>query len=173
MLLTGSPPIVHQSRPARLELHHQDAGLIVASFGVVCVAIWSSKPTPVLFEIQRAHLATAVLRHPGRALFMCVVDAKADAPEQAERDGSSKMISGHGDKLAGCACVIEGNGFRAAITRTVLTGITFVIRTPGPISFFDNVGSACTWLQVRSGGADLSSLPSALQLEREKRLTPL
>jgi hypothetical protein len=73
------------------------------------------------------------------------------------------MITGHGDKLAGCACVIEGNGFRAAITRTVLTGIVLLVRTPSPITFYESVSSATVWMQKRAGRSDLSGLASQLE----------
>ena len=90
---------------AALHVTHRSDGLVTASFAHVCIAIWNSRPTPALFEHQQAALATCVLRHPGRALFLCIVSSKADPPEQDVRDASVKMILGHGRKLAGCACV--------------------------------------------------------------------
>jgi hypothetical protein len=77
------------------------------------------------------------------------------------------MITGHGDKLAGCACVIEGSGFRAATTRTVLTGIVLLIRTTSPVTFFESVRSASIWLQKRADGSNLRGLETSLQLARD------
>lgn len=134
-----------------LLITHRSDELVTAAFGNVCVVTWNSKPTRALFEHQRAALATCVLRHPGRALFLCIVSAKADPPEQDVRDASVKMLLSHERKLAGCACVIEGTGFRAAITRTVLTGMTLVTRVPVPIAFFDQTAAACNWLGSRAG----------------------
>jgi len=138
-------------------------GLLLASFGPVLVAWWTSKPTPETFELQRSELEARVQANPGRQLFMCVVSASAPPPEQAERDASSKMITVHGDQLAGCACVIEGQGFRAAITRTVLTGIVLLIRTPSPVVFFENVAEAQIWLQSRATRTNLTDLASELE----------
>lgn len=151
---------------AELRITHRDAGLLLGSFGPVFVAVWSSKPIPALFELQRSGLAAAVQANPGRQLFLCVVSPKADPPEQAEREASAKMISAHGDRLAGCACVIEGSGFRAAITRTVLTGISVLIRSRTPLAFFETVELAASWLQRRAGGSDLRQLPANVDRAR-------
>lgn len=151
-----------------LEVHvaHRARGLLLGTFGNVCFAVWSTKPTPELFQLQRAALATAVQNNPYRTFFLCVVSPYADPPEQAERDASSRMISEHGERLAGTACVVEGSGFRAAITRTVLSGIVFFIRTPSPVTFFDSIEGATQWMQRRGGASSLSQLASRLDQVR-------
>lgn len=133
-----------------LLITHRSEELVTGSFGLVCVALWNAKPTRALFEHQRAALATCVLRYPGRALFLCAVSNKSDPPDQELRDASVKMLLGHERRLGGCACVIEGTGFRAAITRTVLTGMTLLARTQAPIAFFDQIAPACSWLEPRA-----------------------
>ena len=154
MLGFGSMANLNQPAGGRsdstLLITHRSDELVMASFGVVCVALWNSKPTRVLFEHQRAALATCVIRYPGRALFLCAVSSKSDPPDQELRDASVKMLLAHERRLAGCACVIEGTGFRAAITRTVLTGMTLLARTQAPIAFFDQIAPACTWLEPRA-----------------------
>jgi hypothetical protein len=131
---------------SELSLTRVGAGLVMASRGPVCLALWRSKPTPELFQIQSAELASAVAHRPGHQLFLCIVEAKADPPDQPVRSASAQMISGHGRKLAGFACVIEGSGFRSALTRTVLTGITLLVPKPAPNRFFESTSAACAWL---------------------------
>jgi hypothetical protein len=157
---TGRPELV---------ITHRGGGLLMASFQRVCVAVWDVKPTRQLFEIQKAHLAAAVAREPGRALFLCVVAKSADPPDQELRDASSKMIAGHGKNLTGCACVIEGTGFRAAITRTVLTGIMLVVGGPVPFHFSESVLVGCKWLETRNGHDRLQGL--AEKIERARTTT--
>jgi hypothetical protein len=146
----------------KLHISHRARGLLLGTFGHVFFSVWSTKPTPELFELQRAGLAAAVHEAPGSVLFLCVVSPNAEPPDQAERDASSRMITHHGSKLLGTACVVEGSGFRAAITRTVLTGIVLFIRTPSPVTFFDSVDAASSWMQRRSRGRDLSQLAARL-----------
>jgi hypothetical protein len=159
-------------RNLRANITHQGDGLTMVAFGPVCIAIWNAQPTRTLFEVQRSSLASAVLKAPGEALFLCVVASDARPPEQDIRDASSAMITGHGKSLAGCACVIEGSGFRAAITRTVLSGIVLITRTPSPVVFFDSVASALPWLQKRSTRVDLQGLAEALD-EARPRVAPV
>lgn len=156
----------------RLAITARADGLTMASFGPVCIAVWETKPTPALFEIQRAHLAAAVARYPTRAKFMCVVSRHADPPDQEVRDASSKMIASHAGNLAGCACVIEGSGFRSALTRTVLTGILFVIRSPVPYVFCESVPAACKWLEGRGGRERLTGLIDQLDQARMQDKPP-
>lgn len=149
-----------------LQVTHRGGGLLIGHFGHVCIAVWSTKPTWTLFAQQSAGLANVVQHHPGRALFMCVVSSKADPPEQDVRDASAKMIINHGRQLAGCACVIEGSGFRAAITRTVLTGISLLVRTPAPFGFCDSVNAGYEWLGRYSPRGSLTGLPEELARAR-------
>ena len=138
----------------------------MALHGPVCIALWRSKPTPQLIEVQVAHLARAVKRDPGKVAFMCVVAETAEPPEDAERAASVKMVNSHGANLAAIACVIEGAGFRAAITRTVLSGIVFLVRTPTPIRLFESVELATPWLGGVLGKVPLITLPTEVALAR-------
>jgi hypothetical protein len=142
------------------------SGLLLGTYSDVFFAVWSTKPTPELFAKQRDGLEAAARANPGNTLFLCVVSACAPPPEQAERDASSRMISKLGQNLLGTACVIEGSGFRAAITRTVLSGILLFIRTPSPVTFFDSVSAASTWMQRRGRAPDLAQLARQLETAR-------
>jgi hypothetical protein len=157
----GSEPAVGQSG-----ITYSSDKLMMAAFGYVCVAAWETKPTRELFEIQRQHLAAVVAKHPGRACFMCIVSPGAEPPDQEVRDLSSKMMAAHGKQLAACACIIEGSGFRAAITRTVLTGIMLVVKTPSPFAFLETVEAGCRWFETK---ICRESLPDLLeQIERAR-----
>ena len=155
-----------------LEITYCEHGLLMAVLGPVCIGLWKTKPTRELFLIQKEHLAVAVAHTPGKVAFLCVVTSEASPPDEPERAASSAMIDGHGSKLAAVACVIEGTGFRAAITRTVLSGITAVIRSPSPIRFFESVELATPWLAQRVGRAAVVALPGHFALART-RVSPV
>ena len=60
---------------------------------------------------------------------------------------STEMVSSHGDRLKCVACVIEGNGFRAAITRSALSTMAlFLTNRKAPVSYFANTQSAIRWM---------------------------
>jgi hypothetical protein len=154
--------------PPELEVTHLSPGLLMGKIERVCLAIWKGKPTPELFEVQRASLAAAVAERPGRALFLCVITTNSDPPEENERHASAKMISAHGKDLAACACVIEGTGFRAAVTRTVLSGISLLVRSPAKLRFFESISNACQWLESLVPPGKLRGLTGQVELARSK-----
>ncbi len=134
----------------------------MGTMGPVCVALWSEKPTPATFEVQRSLLAESVSGRAARSAFLCVVGAQTEPPEQALRDASAQMIASHQGKLTAVACVVEGSGFRAAITRTVLSGMMLLIRSAPPVRVFETTELATPWLSSALGGLRLSSLADAV-----------
>jgi hypothetical protein len=129
-----------------LRVTHNADGLLMGMLGPICLALWQAKPTRERFAIQRTELHQAIAREPGKLAFLCVVSALAEPPDDAERKASAAMITSQGSKLLGVACVIEGVGFRGAITRTVLTGMVMLIGSPVPIKLFDSVRHASPFL---------------------------
>ncbi|MET0794164.1 MAG: hypothetical protein ABW061_21765 [Polyangiaceae bacterium] len=133
-------------RDGRAQLVQVGDGIVVAQIGPVCAALWRKKPTPDRFEIQRSCLQAAVKKNPGNTVFLCVVEAGTEPPEDNIRKASSSMITDLGQDLKAVAIVVEGSGFKAAISRTVLSGIVFLIRTPSPIKYFESCASGAAWL---------------------------
>ena len=162
------PVLPRAADPWTLTVTYAFNGLLVGTIGPVSLAIWRTKPTAELFEVQRLDLTSAVARDPGKIAFLCVVEATADPPDQSVRDASAAMISSLGAGLVGCACVIEGKGFRAAITRTVLAGMALVARHAAPNRFFESVPVASAWLSERLGRGSELGLAEKVELARER-----
>jgi hypothetical protein len=147
---------------------HCGDGLAMAEIGNVCVALWRSKSVRSRFEIQKAALDECVQRRPGKTAFMCVVEPTSEPPDEDVRKASSKMIADHGKDLRCTACVIEGAGFRGAITRSVLSGIVFLVRTPTPLKMFESVDSASRWIQTEMPDTAGAALASQVEYVRRK-----
>jgi hypothetical protein len=161
-------PLTHASKAqdAKAEIVQVGDGIVVAQIGSVCVALWRKKPTPERFEIQRKCLDAAVKRSPGKTVFLCLVEPGTEPPDDVIRKASSTMISGHGQDLRAVACVIEGSGFKAAISRTVLSGIVFLIRSPSPIKYFESPASGAAWLAQFVPIGNLNNFVQQLELAR-------
>lgn len=147
-------------------------GLVMAQIGNVCVALWRKKSTYERFRIQKQYLDEAVRARPGEVAFLCIVEPGSEPPDEDVRKASSEMVSAHGTKLKCVALVIEGTGFRAAITRSVLSGIVLVIRSPAPVKYFDTPAAAADWMRdkvdihpVSSFVRQVESLRNALPRE--------
>jgi hypothetical protein len=131
-----------------LTVLYNSRDLVLGELGNTCIAIWRAKPTLPTFQVQRAELARIVNSSPGQAALLCVVAAECEPPEEPVRKASSEMISTHGPLLRKVAGVIEGRGFKAAITRSVLSGMQLIVRSPVEIKFFRTPFDGALWLDV-------------------------
>jgi len=129
------------------QILHAANGLAMAQLGPVCVALWRVAVTPVTAAKQKECLDLVVNRHPGKASFLCIVEPGTQPPDDELRKASSTMINSHGANLKCVACVIEGTGFKAAITRSVLSGIVLLIRNPVPLKMFGTVPAGTEWMR--------------------------
>jgi hypothetical protein len=126
---------------------HWDEAVVVAETGPLCVVIWRGAVTKLQFEWQRTALAEVVEGNSQGAGFLCVVEASAKPPEDDLRRASAQMVLSHAERLKCVACVIEGEGFKAAITRGALSGMVLLLRNrKTQISFFANVRSGAQWM---------------------------
>jgi hypothetical protein len=124
--------------------------LVVGEFLSVCVAIWRGEVSRAPFERQRAGLAEVVERHPRGAGFLCVIEPTAMPPSDELRRASIDMVASHGERLKCVACTIEGAGFKAAVARSVLSGMALLFANrKTPVSFFANVSEAVVWMSDR------------------------
>jgi len=145
-------------------------GIVVAQIGHVCTALWRKKPTAERFEIQRSCLEAAVKKQPGRVAFMCLVEAGTEPPDDNIRKASSAMITSFGADLKAVACVIEGTGFKAAISRTVLSGIVLLIRSPSPIKYFESAASAGAWISEFIPVGNITNFVEQVEIARKSLL---
>ena len=131
-------------------------GVALGQLGPLCIALWREEVTRPRFERQATALAAVVAAHRGNAGFLCIVEPASKAPNDELRRASARMIDAHGADLAFVAAVIEGSGFQAAITRSVLTAISlFITRNKTKIGFFSNAMDAALW------GGKHAALPPA------------
>jgi hypothetical protein len=122
-------------------------GVAVGELGRVCVVIWRDAVVEHRFERQQAGLADVVRRHRDGAGFLCVIEPTAAPPNDRLRRASIKMVESHGESLRCVAVVIEGEGFRAAITRSVISGMLLLLHSRTPVRVFSRVGEAVGWMQ--------------------------
>jgi hypothetical protein len=139
--------------PPLLTVLHRSGDLVLGEAGNTCVALWRAKPTLASFQVQRSALARIVGAAPGKAAFLCVVESDCEPPEEPLRKASSDMINIHGPRLGKVACVIEGRGFKAAITRSVLSGMQLIIRSSADIKFFRSPFEGALWVESEQDAA--------------------
>jgi hypothetical protein len=148
---------------SELSVMHCADGLAVASVCPVCVVVWRESVTQRRFDIQRKGLAEVVRRHPQEAVMLCVIEPTTAPPGAELRRASAEMIAGHGDALKGLCCVIEGQGFRASVGRSVLAGMAYLLAGRGPRQgFVATVDDALRFLSADIKPATLRRLAPAI-----------
>ena len=126
-------------------------GLALAEAGYVFIALWRESVTRALFEKQRLGLSYLARRYPGEVSFLCVIEATSKPPEDEIRKASAEMIASLSGNLRCVALVIEGSGFRAAVTRGVLIGMSLLLPNRHvEVSYFSDVVGAVAWMSVRT-----------------------
>jgi hypothetical protein len=120
-------------------------GLAVAEVENVCVAIWRGEVTHSRFELQRKGLAEVVEHHNERAAFLVVVEAHVPPPSAELRRAGSALIAQY-PTLCCAVAVIEAKGFMAAVTRSVLSGMSLVTKPGFPEAHLGSVVEAGKWM---------------------------
>jgi hypothetical protein len=151
------------------QITFESEALVMGTLGCLCVAIWSQKPDHAHVRIQRERLEAVVAHQQKRSGFLCVVADRTEPPAQPEREASAAMIASHDGKLDAVACVIEGSGFRSAISRTAISGMILLLRKVPPVRVFDQVELAVPWLSARLVAADFSTLAESIARARRRQ----
>ena len=130
---------------SHIDSHHD--GLGIAYVGAVCMVVWRRSVTLERFVRQRTALRALADRHPEGISFLCVIGENVPPPDAALRKASTQMITALGSRLRCIACVIEGGGFRAATTRSVLAGMALLLRSSTPVlRIVASSAEAAAWL---------------------------
>ncbi|WP_394839129.1 serine/threonine protein kinase [Pendulispora rubella] len=157
-------------------LFHCADGIAVGQWGRISFAVWREGVTYEKFAEQRDGLADVVRRYPEGVGFMCIVEAGTKPPDNVLRRASADMLASHGDKVKCVAIVLEGEGFWAAMTRSVIIGMGLLLPRLLPSSAFSSVGSALEWMSsyvavpMLEGGT--SFIENARQQLREQKGSP-
>lgn len=144
---------------------HLSPAFHMGTYGRVCVGLWRAQPDRVHLELQRDRLLE-LQRGPVLYAYLCVIEEGADPPQSADRELSVAAISRKKNALAAVACVVGGDGFRSAIARTALSGMTLLLRDAPPVRVFGSVADAAPWLGQLLDGSRLAGLAAAVHSAR-------
>lgn len=127
-----------------LELAAHDEAHAVATWRNLLIAVWRTETRAAAVERVSQVLGMLAVRHRDVALLQ-VVEAGATAPDADARRVISRMLKEHADVIRCSAVVYEGDGFRAATLRAVVTGIALLSRPPYPHVVFGSTIAAINW----------------------------
>ena len=134
----------------RPELHFVDADQALASWRTFFVLIWRNRTTVEGVRRASAELEAFARKHPHGVAMLTIVEADAPMPTTEARTTLGDMLRRAEESLRCSALAFEGDGFRAAAIRSVVTGLALVARPSYPHKVFDSVRSAVEWLAPKA-----------------------
>jgi hypothetical protein len=128
-----------------LNVIQHNAYAALGTFENIGVAIWKSATTIELVGVLGAALQKLGQEHEGGiGLIQVVGDTHPALPSDVHR-ALQRMLVGAAGHLVCSTVVFEGQGFRAAAVRSVVTGLAMLARLPFPHHIFATVPIAVDW----------------------------
>lgn len=129
-----------------------NAGLV----GPLHISVWDAAVTTEHAR-NAATLLTTLAKSEPRVLVLAVLGPNTPPPDGAVRDIFASEFARLGNRVMAVANVIEGQGFRAAAMRAVVTGLTLVVRANHPQKACATVEEGSLWIAEQSEGAVTAS----------------
>lgn len=142
----------------------------VATWHDVLIQIWRTGTSLQAARVVRATARRLAAERPGALATLVVIERGADMPSAEARAELSAMAVDQQARMVAAALVHEGNGFRTATVRAVMTGMMLVSRSAFPHKIFATVEEGSRWLRAepRLDGRQLEELPEALRRLRAR-----
>jgi hypothetical protein len=130
----------------------------------VNMIVWGKQTLPG--TVERCSLALSELgrAHPGGLGMITIVEPDSELPSPEARSALAKLLHDAGTyNVKRSAVAQEGEGFRAAAVRGVVTGLSLLAKHPYPHQLFTNVETALAWL-VAGLPPDSAGVPTEVEL---------
>ncbi len=117
----------------------------MGTVGPVFVVVWTNHTTLEGVAASRDGLGQLAVHNPALG-FLNIVDIKAPPPSAKVRSAMAAVLDDFAEHLSASAVVVEGEGIRAALVRSVVIGLTMLAKQPFPHQAFATSSAACKWL---------------------------
>ncbi|MCZ7679923.1 MAG: hypothetical protein M5U28_14650 [Sandaracinaceae bacterium] len=131
----------------------------VAVSGDVVVSYWRRAGDGA----ARSHVIELQRRCGRRINVLVVIEPTAMLPpDDEDRSNSVSALKQSSPDVHATAWVVLGEGFKAAMARSAISGWNLVSRPPGPTKVFATVADAAAWLSNQAGSASAGDLVRAV-----------
>jgi hypothetical protein len=142
-------PVARAGRVHVLTASHDYA---VGTWANVFVDIWRHETTLGAANSVRAACDRFGEQHPRGVLLLTIIHDRAPAPAPAARRALAEWMK-MGSYIRGSAVIMEGQSFRAAIVRSVVTGLTLLAHQPFPHQVCTLAGAGELFERVSQGAS--------------------
>lgn len=123
----------------------------VASSDDVFVIVWRYRTTHEGVRACHRNFEKFSALHPQGAGLVTVVELGAPLPPADVRQAIANLLASFAPVVKASALVHEGEGFRAAAVRGVVTGLTMLATVPYPHKVFATVEEGGRWMFSEGG----------------------
>lgn len=144
-----------------------DGAPCAASCGKSVIVIWRTAPTVRALGDLRDIILELLKEFPRGVGIVGISEPGMPMLSSAERKVAADLLTTYGSQLRAIATVIEGHGFWAGATQSVMTAISLIARQPCPMRIFNTIDEALVWYTplVADPGGQGSSAPLRQALE--------
>src|SRR5262249_34587794 len=139
------------SSNAFARVHVLDDNYCMATWRNFAVVIWRKDTTAEAVGQWRT-LLQKIATTSDAICLLTVVEPDARPPPSEVRDALAGVLGEFGKLIKFSAVAFEGTGFRAAMVRGVVTGLTLLARMPYPHKVFAGVEEAVRWMCSNAAG---------------------
>ncbi len=138
---------------------------VIAQRGPVLVINYRGTITSALMEATESAQRHALATQGNRCLLLCVVENSLPLPDEEARQSilsHFKKVSVHNTAFA---TVLLGDGFWAGAARSILSGLTLVVRPPCPSVTTGHLLAGARFLSTHTGDAPLDVVSLVTDVE--------
>jgi len=119
----------------------------MAEFGPCLIVVWRGNVTEEALRKIGERISLLAAQRPGHCTYLNVIERNSPPPTPPLRKIAMADIARPGKALTCIGAVIEGNEFRAALVRAIMTGMTLLRPAGQPAKFFKTVQEMSRWVQ--------------------------
>lgn len=157
-----------------LVVHALHSHWAMAELDPCLIVIWRGVVTEEALRSINEHIWKLTQKRPGACAYINVIERNSPAPTAPLRKIAMEGLSRPGKALTCLGAVFEGNEFRSALVRAVMTGMALLRPSGQPTKFFKNVQEMSVWVgnQLRSAGATIATGDIVRACEHTRRIMP-
>jgi hypothetical protein len=142
-----------------LALHALHPHWAMGEIGPLLIVIWRGNVTEEALRQINERVWNLTQQRPGACAYINVIERNSPPPSAPLRKIAMEGLSKPGKALTCLGAVFEGNEFRSALVRAVMTGMALLRPQGQPTKFFKNTQEMAVWVsgQLRNAGVDVNA----------------
>jgi hypothetical protein len=134
------------SPPTSLEVLGQATGYLFSAHRNVLIACWTAQGTTPLVEAFGHVLDSFVTQHAEGVSTVHVISAGLPLATAGAREVLSALMKKHGVVMACVGTVLEGTGFWASATRSMIVGLQLLAPNSVAMRTYASIAEVAAWL---------------------------